>query len=276
MRDRADSRGRGITLQNRYVGDVGDFGKYGLLRALCRPESAEGPALKLGVVWYLTPDETHNNDGGHIGYLNPTPKNIKAFRRCDPELYDMLGAIVRSGDRQVSAISDRRVLPEETVYFDRVLDISAERFYRNPAARILAREQWCQDAVQATKDCDVLFVDPDNGIGSSSQAHSRRGAKHVLLRELGQYFGQGKTLVIYHHLNRLTSAEAQVTHRLEELQKKMSPTATAMAIRYRRGSSRVFFLCLNPAHRRIFARKVRQMMNSPWQSHFAWYIPPGQ
>ena len=38
-------------MQDRYVGDIGDFGKYGLLRALC------GRDLYLGVVWYLIPDE---------------------------------------------------------------------------------------------------------------------------------------------------------------------------------------------------------------------------
>ena len=78
-------------MQNRYVGDVGDFGKYGLLRALCRPSGAENRPLRLGVVWYLTTDETHNNDGRHIGYLEPTPKNLRDFRACDPDLYDTLG-----------------------------------------------------------------------------------------------------------------------------------------------------------------------------------------
>lgn len=257
-------------MQNRYVGDVGDFGKYGLLRSLCRPESAQDPKLKLGVVWYLTPDETHNNDGRHISYLNPTPKNLKAFRCCDPELYDLLGSIVRNDQRQVSAIRDRDVLPKGTEYFDRMLDLSADRFYRNPAARIQAREQWCQDALQATKDCDVVFVDPDNGIGSEAQAHSPRGAKHVLLDELGKYLDRGKTLVIYHHLHRLTSAATQVAQRLERLQDEVSPAVTVMALRYRRGSSRVFFLCLSPAHRRILAHKVGQVMESPWQHHFGW------
>src|ERR1700684_4163658 len=40
-------------MQDRYVGDVGDFGKFGLLRALCG-ESHPLP-LKLGVVWYRFP-----------------------------------------------------------------------------------------------------------------------------------------------------------------------------------------------------------------------------
>ena len=32
-------------MQNRYVGDVGDYGKYGLLRSLCRKDSRMTTAL---------------------------------------------------------------------------------------------------------------------------------------------------------------------------------------------------------------------------------------
>jgi hypothetical protein len=63
-------------MQDRYVGDVGDFGKYGLLRSLAAD-------LSLGVVWYLGPEESHNADGKHIGYLNSTQKNLIKFRDCD-------------------------------------------------------------------------------------------------------------------------------------------------------------------------------------------------
>ncbi|MGN1144419.1 MAG: hypothetical protein ACI4SU_07600 [Anaerovoracaceae bacterium] len=48
-------------MQNRYTGDIGDFGKLGLLRQL------SGAGFSIGVNWYLTPDESHNGDGRHIG-----------------------------------------------------------------------------------------------------------------------------------------------------------------------------------------------------------------
>jgi hypothetical protein len=51
-------------MQNRYVGDVGDFAKYGLLRQLTMDDQ-----LHLGVIWYLFDDETHNSDGRHVTYL---------------------------------------------------------------------------------------------------------------------------------------------------------------------------------------------------------------
>ncbi len=44
-------------MQNRYVGDVGDFGKYGLLRYLVgvRSSTSVADSLRLRVIWYLHP-----------------------------------------------------------------------------------------------------------------------------------------------------------------------------------------------------------------------------
>ena len=83
-------------MQDRYFGDIGDFAKYGLLRAVTAGE----PPLRLAVLWYLVPDESHNKDGRHIDYLEPTPENLARFRACDPELYDRLGDLVRAGAAQ--------------------------------------------------------------------------------------------------------------------------------------------------------------------------------
>ena len=42
-------------MQDRYAGDIGDFVKLGLLRAL-------SSGCKLGIAWYRFPDEDHNGD----------------------------------------------------------------------------------------------------------------------------------------------------------------------------------------------------------------------
>jgi hypothetical protein len=94
-------------VQDRYVGDIGDFGKYGLLIALC------GHDLSLGVVWHLVPNEGGN--GAHVGYLDPTPANLRRFRNCDPALYDALGEVVHNGTRSVRSVLERAILPPGTV-----------------------------------------------------------------------------------------------------------------------------------------------------------------
>ena len=50
-------------MQDRYTGDICDYAKDGLLRAL-------GDGHRLGIAWYLYPNESHNADGKHTAYLN--------------------------------------------------------------------------------------------------------------------------------------------------------------------------------------------------------------
>jgi hypothetical protein len=58
-------------MQDRYAGDIGDFVKLGLLWAI-------SPGYALGLAWYHVPDEGHNDDGRHIGYI------------AQPETYSVL------------------------------------------------------------------------------------------------------------------------------------------------------------------------------------------
>ena len=69
----------------------------------------------LGVNWYLTPDETHNGDGRHIGYLQN-----KDFRLCDQQLWAELRRIVETGNRRVSALERPEIL--RAAFYGRVLD----------------------------------------------------------------------------------------------------------------------------------------------------------
>ena len=49
-------------MKNQYFGDVGDYGKYGLLRFIAKR------GVTIAVNWYLTPDD-QSNDGHIRGYL---------------------------------------------------------------------------------------------------------------------------------------------------------------------------------------------------------------
>lgn len=63
-------------MQDRYTGDIGDYGKLGLLRSL----AAAG--LHVGVNWYRTPDEDHNEDGKFTQYLTPRSVPEDSGRKC--------------------------------------------------------------------------------------------------------------------------------------------------------------------------------------------------
>ena len=49
-------------MKNQYVGDIGDYGKYSLLRAFTDAK------VKVGVNWYLT--ENDKNKPGHGGLID--------------------------------------------------------------------------------------------------------------------------------------------------------------------------------------------------------------
>ena len=65
-------------MKNQYVGDIGDFGKYSMLRAFINA------GIKVGVNWYLTEDDG-SNDGKFTDYLN---KGV--LRKYCPEVFDVL------------------------------------------------------------------------------------------------------------------------------------------------------------------------------------------
>ena len=84
-------------MQDRYVGDVGDFVKYGLLRAI-------RGAKRLGVAWYLHPDAGPSGDGRYITYL----EHPCEWRKLDPELFDALKEVTEPGANRRSVANIQR------------------------------------------------------------------------------------------------------------------------------------------------------------------------
>jgi hypothetical protein len=71
-------------MKNQYFGDINDYHKYALLRALLK-----GGKIKLLVAWMLT-----NDDNGPDGNKRRFLKNVKKkWRELDPDLFDFLLAL---------------------------------------------------------------------------------------------------------------------------------------------------------------------------------------
>jgi hypothetical protein len=142
-------------MQNMYVGDIGDYGKYGLLRAIMPSVS------RLGIVWYLVPDENHLNDGRHTDYLS----KLK-YIDCDQELFSVLKDIVFSGNRSISKIEQSSIFPTQTTFYSGYLSYDGLKA-NTPIGRQhrdFRRKIWLNNALETVSDCDAVFLDPDNGI----------------------------------------------------------------------------------------------------------------
>ena len=260
-------------MQDRYVADVGDFGNNGLLRSLCY--KGEGPLLepllRLGIVWYR-----HNqlgnegrNDGNMRDYLKNTAENRRLFRECDPDLYNPLQWLDRN--RRISASRQSAILPT-AYHFEGGLNFANNE---TRLSRKVRRKKWMDDALEAIKEADIVFVNPDNGISKEQgtpQKGTRRyrkdGPKKVYMSDLQCFVGQGKSLIIYHHLGRNGKATEQVRGFSRRLKKELKLSRPPWALWYHRGTARVYFIIAHPDHADAIEQRLRSFFNGPWARHF--------
>ena len=249
-------------MQDRYAGDIGDFGKYGMLRSLLSEEE------KLGVVWYLTNNESHNNDGKFISYLEPTELNKIKFRNCDIELYDILGKMIREGERSVASIQELNILPGDVKYYDMPLSFDGLISKRGKIneSRGELRLKWIKDAIEKMNDRQSIFIDPDNGITGNNKAISPKGNKYTTLEDMKKFSEYDKTLIVYHHTSRQGTAKFQLENLIKDTTNYLD--RECWALMYHRGSVRGYIII--PSNKLIKEIKERTttFINSSWGQHF--------
>ena len=212
-------------MQDRYTGDIGDFVKYGLLRALVGDQ-------KLGIAWYLYPNEEHNEDGRHVKYLCDPDQ----WKELDADLYLKLETLVASGDRSVSIIESSGLLPKAVFYNARLNSGIA-----SPIGRGEWRYDWFQCLKSTLSDCNIVFADPDNGLCADNKFNParRKDWKRMPLEEAKE-LAKGRTAILYHHNSRFPGG-----HRKEiDYWMGMLP-GNSHALYWRRISNRTFFI-VNP------------------------------
>ena len=211
-------------MQDRYVGDVGDYVKYGLLRMLA-------PGHRLGVAWYLHPDEAHNDDGKHDAYL----KDPEAWAQLDAPLFDAMGRI-RGRRGGVADVEVAGLLPG-AVYSNACLN-----FRGTGPERGAWRRRWFEGVVEDLADCDLVFADPDNGLCPDHRfRHGRYLDWKRLPKAEADALASRRCAVLYHHNTRYKGGHAV------EIQSWLRgfPDGT-LALRARSGTSRTFFV-VNPS-----------------------------
>ena len=268
LRRTLTQRSRRKKVQDRYAGDVGDFGKFGLLRWLCRKD-AHGEALNLGVLWYKF-NEEDKNDGGHVRYLyNPTGQQ-KLLERCDRDLYRKLRAVVDEC-RSIAKVEAEGVLPVGTVTHSDGLSFDGVQL----AERDAERSTWLNEGLRKVKDADIVFFDPDNGMEvRSCSKRSKYAPKYVFCDDLVQCWKRGQSIVVYQHFGRST-AEAEAGRRYDSLVSRLKGVSP-LVLRYRRGTARAFFVLAQPEHSNVLANRVESFLESPWglgnPPHFERFI----
>ena len=235
-------------MQDRYVGDIGDYAKYSLLRALSR-------GRKLGVSWYLFPDED-NGDGGHVGYLLRPDK----WRAPDPQTFDALRKIMGrffhiEQDRSVAAIEQSGLLRDATTFWSG-LTVCQGRRGRGQAEW---RGDWFRDSMEHLRDCDIVFADPDNGLRKREEFKpgQRKSGKSICEDEALSLAANGRPVVVYHHNAMLPGGNCAA---VRYWQRRLG--RGTCAVRWRRVSPRSFFILNCTQELRSRAEK--------WCERWAW------
>jgi len=247
-------------MRHSYVGDAGDFGKYGLLRAFCERDHDQ-----LGVVWYLTDSDEHNNDGRHDGYLNPTSRqHLELYRNCDQQLYDRLAEIREQTQLDLGMVEDGSVLPRNTVFYREPVPVLTENMDREEAW--VGRHAWHEAALESTTGSRMVFTDPDNGIifSDRGQAEQRKPShKHVYWHEIKAFLDRQQSVVAYHHFGRHMRHTDQIQHCLRVIR---SAGFNAWAVHYRRGTARAFVVIPADQHHDTLWQRSQSYAGT-WQAH---------
>ncbi len=187
-------------MQDRYAGDIGDYGKIALLKTLQAQE------LSVGVNWYKTdaPEFEKNPDGFYKQndgkYAIP-----EKYRCCDKALAEKLLDIYHSNNRSIRALEEADLIPG-AIYYNKPITVSN-------------RTAWHKTALERLRPAKIVFLDPDNGMLVRSVGKgSFRSVKYTFYEEVRDYINQSQSVLIYNHRSRKSEEKyfREICERLQD------------------------------------------------------------
>ena len=169
-------------MKDQYFGDINDYKKFGLLRSISSASN-----ITILIAWMLTEDDG-STDGKFIQYL----QEPSIWKHYDPPLYGELARLLsQKVTRKVSLIEGSTILNGSHYYSKHVPDSAQDR------------TEWFNELTGMSKDCDLVFLDPDNGLEISSTPYGRKNSsKFLYWREVTALWSTGKSLLLYQHFIR--------------------------------------------------------------------------
>jgi len=237
-------------MQNQYVGDVGDYVKLAILRAL-------SPGRHLGIAWWLFPDESHKADGRHLSYLDRPSE----WQKYDAALFDALCAIRKGCNRHIRFLE--QLLPN-TRFASELIPSGIQPISHRPAER----QRWFLRIMEHLEGANLVFVDPDNGIAPDGfRSTQRKSGKSISLAEISGLARPDRSLVIYHHQTRREGGHLNELDYLTNRLKDGTMLKVSGALRARPWSPRAFFILDGDDQLIERAEQIAQT----WKPHITWH-----
>lgn len=235
-------------MKNQYVGDVGDYGKYGLLRYFANH------GVRIGVNWYLTEND-NSNDGRFTTYLEKPTE-----RKYDPALYDALKEIAFLPNKSVQMIEKKGLIPG-AVFYHEILKSA----YDKPSAREINRILWFNNSKMLLGDAELIFADPDNGLTGKKTAKAKGSEKYVIPFEIADYYNSGKNVVYYCHKGR---RKCDAWEETKLIMKKYVPDAQILVMTYHKGTQRSYIFVIHPDDYQKYVKLLSGFGRTKWSSVF--------
>jgi hypothetical protein len=143
-------------MRDQYVGDVSDVLKVALLRVLA------GTDKRLGIAWYYAPGNDGRPDGRHLEW-----RKESTWHLLDK---DVCAALSSLPVRSVSALEQAAIWPTNIL------------FHREPMPPQNERHAWATRKRAALERADLIFLDPDNGLGRATEKHATFSEVQLLRR----------------------------------------------------------------------------------------------
>lgn len=234
-------------MKNQYIGDIGDYGKYGMLRSLVLN------GIKIGVNWYLCPDD-NRTDGNHTEYLLD-----ERMRVYDAEVYDTMKNLAFREDKTIQMVENSGILDGISFYHG-LLDLDSIHW----SERAEKREVWHQGALKALSDADMIFADPDNSLSVTRKPSQKGSEKYILPNEAMDYYKRGKDVVYYHHRSRKND-KGWMEEKTQMC--RYLPDARLMAVAFRRWNCRVYIFVLHENKVDFYRKILNDFLCSAWGTH---------
>ena len=229
-------------MKDQYFGDVNDFRKYGLLRALAVSEG-----LRLGVCWMLTEGD-NRADGNLLGYLSKP----KEFRHRDPELFDWLRQVVAvEQDRRTARIEGADLLGAAVFQSKILTDRRSDRL------------EYFSDCSDRLACCDLIFFDPDMGLEVSKPRGRKLSCQYLYWDEVQETFEAGSSVLIYQHFPRQKREEY-----IPRVAQQLKERTGAGAVFSFHTSHVLFILAAQDRHVDSF-RGRKSVIEFNWKEHIA-------
>jgi len=245
-------------MQDRYVADVGDFGKFQLFRYLFEQEESPMSGKALSQIWFLHEGEgERNNDGRHIDYF-------ERMMGSDEYLEHSLMDLLMRDKREVEELEKLKLLRNARFFYEQVPKALEDRYL------------WLNKALTFSNRSQVVAVAPDNGMAlkcnrkeesfdfltlASDYTQKVYPHKYIFADEISYFYRLPylEICIVYQHLGRCFSHERQIMTLLESLRREYHHV---LAVKHKPYSPRVFFfLCKSQVIRESLELRLKAFEN---------------